>query len=303
MLDRLESERRDSARRALAAQEDERAADRARAARRDRPGADGGGAAARACGAATRSRRCAARSRRRARRCARASRRCARSRAGCARRRSTTSGLGSALAALTLDVSRRTGLRVERAHRRRAVRARRRRRSSSSTASRRRRSRTCARHAGARARGSRSAAATAGVALEVRDDGAGFEPDAAAGAGLRGMRERALLVGADARRRVARAEGTAVRLTLRAERHDGAVPGPAADRRRPRDGAPRAAAGARRASPTCGWSPRRPTAPRRSRRVRETEIDLAVLDVSMPRMTGLAGDGRAARGGTRSCGC
>ena len=47
MLDRLEDERRDSARRALAAQEERAAADRARAARRGRADADRRGAAAR----------------------------------------------------------------------------------------------------------------------------------------------------------------------------------------------------------------------------------------------------------------
>ena len=55
------------------------------------------------------------------------------------------------------------------------------------------------------------------VALEVRDDGRGFDPGAAAGAGLRGMRERALLVDADLAVDSRLGEGTAVRLTLRPE--------------------------------------------------------------------------------------
>ena len=38
-------------------------------------------------------------------------------------------------------------------------------------------------------------------------------------------------------------------------------------------------------------------------RVRETEIDLAVLDVSMPRMTGLQATRGAARAAARSCAC
>ena len=52
-----------------------------------------------------------------------------------------------------------------------------------------------------------------GVVLEVRDDGRGFEPRNAAGAGLRGMRERALLVGGTLEFDSG-ADGTALRLTL-----------------------------------------------------------------------------------------
>ena len=42
-----------------------------------------------------------------------------------------------------------------------------------------------------------------------------------------------------------------------------------------------------RASPTCASSPRRATAPRRSSAGMHDDVDLAVLDISMPRMTGL----------------
>jgi two-component system sensor histidine kinase UhpB len=53
------------------------------------------------------------------------------------------------------------------------------------------------------------------VTLEVRDDGRGFDPGSAAGAGLRGMRERALLVGAELAVDSRLGDGTTVRLTLR----------------------------------------------------------------------------------------
>jgi two-component system sensor histidine kinase UhpB len=52
-----------------------------------------------------------------------------------------------------------------------------------------------------------------GVTLEVRDDGCGFEPTATGGAGLRGMRERALLIGAGLEVESG-AGGTVVRLTV-----------------------------------------------------------------------------------------
>jgi two-component system sensor histidine kinase UhpB len=54
-----------------------------------------------------------------------------------------------------------------------------------------------ARHSGARTATVRLAREPAGTVLEVVDDGTGFDPStASAGAGLRGMRERALLIGA-----------------------------------------------------------------------------------------------------------
>jgi two-component system sensor histidine kinase UhpB len=53
-----------------------------------------------------------------------------------------------------------------------------------------------ARHAGARRAWVSLRRTPAGLLLEIRDDGHGFEPGEAAGTGLRGMRERALLVGA-----------------------------------------------------------------------------------------------------------
>jgi two-component system sensor histidine kinase UhpB len=53
------------------------------------------------------------------------------------------------------------------------------------------------------------------VELEVRDDGQGFEPRSASdGTGLRGMRERAVLVGADLVVSSASGQGTTVRLRL-----------------------------------------------------------------------------------------
>ena len=52
------------------------------------------------------------------------------------------------------------------------------------------------------------------VTLEIADDGRGFEPARAAdGAGLRGMRERALLIGAQFDVAAGRA-GTTVRLVI-----------------------------------------------------------------------------------------
>jgi two-component system, NarL family, sensor histidine kinase UhpB len=53
------------------------------------------------------------------------------------------------------------------------------------------------------------------VELEVRDAGSGFEPSVAAeGSGLVGMRERSLLIGAELQLRSAVGEGTSVRLRL-----------------------------------------------------------------------------------------
>jgi len=125
-------------------------------------------------------------------------------------------GLASALAALTLDVSRRTGLRVERriaaglpelSPEEELVVYRVAQEGLTNVA----------RHADARHAWVTLDSRNGGVALEVRDDGRGFEPRAAAGAGLRGMRERALLVGADLDVESRNGEGAAVRLTLRRE--------------------------------------------------------------------------------------
>ena len=58
-------------------------------------------------------------------------------------------------------------------------------------------------------------------------------------------------------------------------------------RRRPRGRPPRTADGARCASRTSRWSPRPVTAPRPSRGPSAEDIDLAIVDISMPRMTGL----------------
>jgi two-component system sensor histidine kinase UhpB len=55
------------------------------------------------------------------------------------------------------------------------------------------------------------------VEVEIRDAGSGFEPARVfAGSGLRGMRERALLVGAELDVRSAPGQGTSVRLRLAA---------------------------------------------------------------------------------------
>jgi two-component system sensor histidine kinase UhpB len=53
------------------------------------------------------------------------------------------------------------------------------------------------------------------VVLDVSDDGEGFDPAAiSAGAGLRGMRERAVLIGADLEVASRPGEGTSVTLRL-----------------------------------------------------------------------------------------
>jgi two-component system sensor histidine kinase UhpB len=124
-------------------------------------------------------------------------------------------GLNSALAALTNDVARRAGARVERSLSpvepplspeqelvvyRVAQEA----------------LTNAVRHSGARCLWLTLAADNGAVELTVRDDGAGFDPEAAAGgAGLRGMRERAVLI--DARLDVSSTpgDGTIVRLRVR----------------------------------------------------------------------------------------
>jgi two-component system sensor histidine kinase UhpB len=124
-------------------------------------------------------------------------------------------GLVSALAALTNDVSRRTGLRIERRVTadlgalgpddelvvyRVAQEA----------------LTNVARHSGARrAWMTLGSNGRGGVELTVRDDGDGFEVGAGdRGAGLRGMRERAVLIGATLELDSRRGRGTIVRLRL-----------------------------------------------------------------------------------------
>ena len=52
------------------------------------------------------------------------------------------------------------------------------------------------------------------IALAIRDDGRGFDPVAAERSGIRGMRERALLVGGTVRVAGAVPRGTAVELRI-----------------------------------------------------------------------------------------
>jgi two-component system sensor histidine kinase UhpB len=122
-------------------------------------------------------------------------------------------GLASALAALTLDVSRRTGLRIERriapglpalSPEEELVVYRVAQEGLTNVA----------RHAGAERAWIALEGREGEVALEVRDDGHGFAP-LVEGAGLRGMRERALLVGADLAVDPGPGKGTVVRLKLR----------------------------------------------------------------------------------------
>ena len=197
MLDRLESERRESARRALLRAGGRAAADRARAARRGRPDADRRDAAGRGPGrrrSRTSSREQLDELRETARHGTEEVRRIAR------RLRPEALedlGLQSALAALAtsfgeqarrpdrpaagataLPLSRGAGAgrlprRAGGAHERRAPRGRRRTSSSASSAQ------------------------TTHVVLTVRDDGRGLPPDALPSShGIRGMRERAMLIGA-----------------------------------------------------------------------------------------------------------
>ena len=213
MIGRLETERRESARRSLAAQE----AERARIARElhDQIGQSLTAVVLQLERAA---RRTAAPVRREVEEAREAVRESLEEVREIARRLRPEAlddlGLASALAALTLDVSRRTGLRVERriaaglpelSPEEELVVYRVAQEGLTNVA----------RHADARHAWVTLDSRNGGVALEVRDDGRGFEPRAAAGAGLRGMRERALLVGADLDVESRNGEGAAVRLTLR----------------------------------------------------------------------------------------
>jgi two-component system sensor histidine kinase UhpB len=124
-------------------------------------------------------------------------------------------GLNSALTALVNDVARQTGMRVERSLAavepplspeqelvvyRVAQEA----------------LTNAVRHSGARRISLTLAAENGAVELTVSDDGAGFDPEAALdGAGLRGMRERAVLIDAALTVTSAVGEGTTVRLRIR----------------------------------------------------------------------------------------
>ena len=124
-------------------------------------------------------------------------------------------GLGSALAALTVDVSRRTGLRIDRRLEpalpqlgpeeelviyRVAQEA----------------LTNVARHSGAARARVELRAEDGVVELVVWDDGRGFDPTASEGSGLLGMRERAVLVGATVAIERGDPGGTTVRLRLAA---------------------------------------------------------------------------------------
>ena len=129
------------------------------------------------------------------------------------------------------------------------------------------------------------------VVLRVADDGAGLG-DAMSGAGIRGMRERSAMIGGRLRFTSPPTGGTAVELRVPAgggarcllTPGRRAAPDPA--RRRPRRRPPRAAARARRRARPDRGRGGRGRARRGGGGVR-TECDLAVLDVSMPRMGGL----------------
>jgi two-component system sensor histidine kinase UhpB len=72
------------------------------------------------------------------------------------------------------------------------------------------------RHAGARRACLRLTRTADSTLVEILDDGVGFDPSSLrAGAGLRGMRERALLIGARVEVRTQPGAGTAVRLGVR----------------------------------------------------------------------------------------
>lgn len=127
-------------------------------------------------------------------------------------------GLGSALASLTNDVARQTGVRVERRVTRslpvlspeeelvvyRVAQ-------EGLT--------NIARHSEARRAWLTLDVSEGCVELEVRDDGRGFDSAAGARTGLLGMRERAVLIGATLEITSSGGQGTAVRLRLAPRRH------------------------------------------------------------------------------------
>jgi two-component system sensor histidine kinase UhpB len=124
-------------------------------------------------------------------------------------------GLPSALAALSVAVQRASGVRIERALDRGAATGL----SSEEELVVYRVAQEAltnvARHAGARSATMRLGAAGGDVVLEVADDGAGFDPaEKGDGTGLRGMRERALLIGARLTIAASPGGGTTVRLEI-----------------------------------------------------------------------------------------
>jgi two-component system sensor histidine kinase UhpB len=213
MIDRLETERRDSARRALAAQEGERA----RIARElhDEIGQALTAVVLQLERAARRTEPPLRAEVEEAREAVRESLEEVREIARRLRPEALDDlGLPSALAALTLDVSRRTGLRVERrippdlpelSPEEELVIYRVAQEGLTNVA----------RHAEARRAWVSLYDGAGGVVMEVRDDGQGFDPGRDAGAGLRGMRERALLVKAELVVESRQGRGTTVRLRLR----------------------------------------------------------------------------------------
>jgi two-component system sensor histidine kinase UhpB len=217
MIGRLESERRESARRALAAQEDERA----RIARElhDEIGQELTAVLLQLDRAARRASPPALEALEGAREAVRANLEDVREIARRLRPEALDDlGLASALAALTLDVSRRAGLRIER--------------SVSADLSAlspeeelviyrvaQEGLTNIARHADATRAWLTLGSHRGRLALEVRDDGRGFaRADGDGHNGLRGMRERAVLVGARLEVESEVGRGTTVRLLLQEER-------------------------------------------------------------------------------------
>ena len=110
------------------------------------------------------------------------------------------------------------------------------------------------------------------------------------GAGIRGMRERAILIGADLTIGPTPSGGTEVRLRGPAPRSE--ITGCSQARRGSCSPTTTRWSGevygsSSTANPTSRWSPRQATAPKPSRAPRSGEVDLAILDIAMPRMTGL----------------
>ena len=135
-----------------------------------------------------------------------------------------------------------------------------------------------------------AAATTSGVSLVVRDDGVGLPADAGAHVERHPRHARARA----ARRRAARPSGRRPPTAPRSGcgfREERAMTTPLVTRVLLADDHPivpqRPARTAQRRAGLPTSSPRSPTAPRRSRGRSQDDVDLAVLDVSMPRMTGL----------------